>query len=393
MLTTFRYQLLTLLRDRSLMIWTCAFPIILATIFGIMFGGIEDEYAVSAFRLGVLKDENLASAPGLDLFLRSMAGDEEAYLDLSDFEDEDAAAAAVRKNDLDGYLTVDEPWRWYLDDWAPHLHVSPAASLSSEASLNVARAVIDAYVHMVAEFVELGKTDPSLMLGGMQQNAFFSEHAGTTELVLTKTAPNPSARYYYALLGMACGLAAMLAISSIRSCQATMGALGARRTLAALPRWRVLVGSLVAAWVCSFAALLLAFLYLLVVIRVDFGGTMAPCLVAIALASLMSCAMGAFLGTFAHMETGIVSGISCLLSLFTGLYGTASQRVADATEAALPWLSQLNPLWHISSAFYALLYYDSLEPFAQHCLALLAMTGVFGVAAALRMRRMSHEHL
>lgn len=432
MLTTFRYQVLSLVRDRTLMCWACAFPIILATIFGIMFAGIEDEYAVSAFRLGVVEGADYGGAPGLDAFLEGMADEDQGYLALSPYRDEESADEGLREGAIDGYLTVDEPWRWDKEDWAPHLHVSPSASISSSTSLGVARAVLDAYVHVVAEFVELGRSNPSAIgalvgegdmasaeaffseqanatelgrndlsaIGSMMGegdmegvDVFFSEHAGTTELVLTKSAPNPSARYYYSLLGMACGLAAMLAISAIRACQATSGALGARRTLAALPRWRVLMGSVLAAWACSFVALLIAFLYLLLVIRVDFGDGVGWCVAAIGMASLMSCAAGAFAGTFAHVETGLVSGITCLLSLFTGLYGTAAQRVADATEVALPWLSALNPLWQISGAFYALLYYDTLGPFVRHCLALGAMTVVFAAAAALRMRSMSHEHL
>ena len=56
-------------------------------------------------------------------------------------------------------------------------------------------------------------------------------------------------------------------------------------------------------------------------------------------------------------------------------------------------LSHLNPLWQIAHSFFSLLYYDSLEPFAQSCGALLAMTVALVAVATLRMRRQRYEHL
>jgi ABC-2 type transport system permease protein len=99
------------------------------------------------------------------------------------------------------------------------------------------------------------------------------------------------------------------------------------------------------------------------------------------------------LGTIPHMEGGMISGITCLLSLFTSLYGTASQLIADSVEAAVPGLAHVNPLWQMTNCFYSLLYYDSYGPFLSSIAALLVMTIVFLAIAALRMRRISHGQL
>ena len=125
----------------------------------------------------------------------------------------------------------------------------------------------------------------------------------------------------------------------------------------------------------------------------DFGPHALLCLVAIGVSSLLSCAAGATLGTSRRMNTSIVSGISCLLSLFTGLYGSGAQKLADAVEYHVPLLAQANPLWQSAHSFYGLLYYDSLAPFARSCAVLAGMTCLFLSIAMVRMRRMSHEHL
>jgi len=170
--------------------------------------------------------------------------------------------------------------------------------------------------------------------------------------------------------------------------------LGARLSLASLPRWRVLAGTLAASWVCILGCLVIAFAFIRLVIGVDFGPHTLLALVAIGVSSLMSCAAGAALGTVrAEIGAGTVSGISCLLSLFTGLYGSPAQNLAAAVEFNAPVLAQANPLWQSAHCFYGLLYYDSLAPFARSCAVLAGMTCLFLSIAMVRMRRMSHEHL
>ena len=58
----------------------------------------------------------------------------------------------------------------------------------------------------------------------------------------------------------------------------------------------------------------------------------------------MASAAGAALGTLARLEIGMISGFTSLLSLFTGLYGPASQSLASSVEQHAPLLAQANPL-------------------------------------------------
>ena len=169
--------------------------------------------------------------------------------------------------------------------------------------------------------------------------------------------------------------------------------LGARRVLAGLPRWQVLTATLTASWACVLVCLLIAFAFIAAVVGVDFGPHVGLCLVALGAASLMSSAAGAALGSAGRAGIGVVSAITCLLSLFTGLYGPGAQSVANAVEHNAPLLAQANPLWQASHCFYSLLYYDSLEPFARSCAVLAGMTGLFLAIALIRARRMTHERL
>lgn len=185
----------------------------------------------------------------------------------------------------------------------------------------------------------------------------------TVRLTATKTAPQSDVRYYYALLAMAAGFGTTVSMVSVRRLLPAAGPLGARTALASVPRWRMLAGALLGSWLCEFACMFAAFLFMRFVAEVDFGDNVALVLLAIFLSTLVACAAGALLGTIPAMENGMVSGLTCLLSLFTGLYGPASQSLADLVESSVPFLAYANPLWEMTNCFYALLYYDTLDAF------------------------------
>jgi ABC-2 type transport system permease protein len=269
------------------------------------------------------------------------------------------------------------------------------ASLSENGTLptSVLAEVLDTYQHTRAAVEKVVATRPELLTTGEAIGAFTESAVQTVRLSATKNPPSPDARYYYALLAMAAGMGATAAMESVRRLLPTAGPLGARQTLAAVPRWRMLVGALLGAWLCEFACLLVAALFMWGVAGVSFGNDASGVVVALAASSLMACAAGALCGTVPRMETGMISGITCLLSLFTGLYGTSSQQLADSIEAAAPALAHANPLWQTTNSFYALLYYDTPDAFLESVFALLIMALAFLALASFRMRRTSYDHL
>lgn len=384
MLTVLRYQVLRLLRDRVVLVWALTFPILLSLIFMAMFSNLASSYRADPIEFGVVRDEAYSTAQGLDATLAAVSSDggpagSEHLINAHVVASAGEAEAAAKRGETDGYIAV--------EDGDPVLHV--AQSASGSVTVPVLRAVLDSYVRARAEYVALAAqgVDPGPLAAGRAQSVF------TERAQITRAPSDPSVRYYYSLLAFACGMGMTLSLLASQDVVAASSPLGTRRTLAGIPRWRMLVGTLGGSWVCILACLLAAFWFIRLVAGVDFGPHTGLCHAAIAVSSLMSCAAGALLGTFRGLRTGIVSGISCLLSLFTGLYGTAAQQLADSVERTAPLLSQANPLWQSAHCFFSLYYYDDLVPFARSCAAMGAMTCLFLSVALIRMRRMSHEHL
>lgn len=453
--TLIKYQIIRLLREKEMLIWSLAFPIVLTLLFMGMFANMGDAFKLNALPMGVVKDAAFKAAPGLPEMIDDIStefdGSSDAgktksvqLIDAVDYEDAASADEAAREGDVDGYIQV--------VDGTPVLHVMPRAN--SSASSLVLRSALDVYTQRSDQFrrvlpvveeglgqeapgapgsealAEAGKGAPAGagMTGaegavappgagtGVDGAAFKSAagasgmdavppaiaqavstlstpHASTREVSLTAHDPDPVVRYYFALLAFACGMGMPPAIAAAKEARANSSIRGVRQELAAIARWKVAASCLAGSWVCIFACMTLAFLFMWGVAGVDFGANAGWCFVAIASSSLMSCSCGLLLGTFARMTPALASGLLCFLSLFTGLYGPVAQNIADLVAYHAPLLSAANPLWQSAQCFYALLYYDDLAPFAANCAVLAAMAAVAAVLAFARMRRMSHEHL
>ena len=380
MLTVFSYQVLRLLRDRVLLVWTLGFPIVLALIFMAQFSNLEKAYEATPMSFGVVQDETYRADPGLDALVERISADDAdpRLITRATYPSASEAEAAAKRGETDGYLAV--------EDGEPVLHVTQKGNETE--TTRVLRVVMDSYTQRRAEYKALVKagTAPERLA------ALETDQSFTRSLSVTPSPVEPETQYYFALLAFACGMGTTVAMVDVQGIMA-ISPLGARQTVAGLPRWKVLTATLAASWVCVLACLLIAFVFIAAVVGVDFEPHTLLCLVAIGAASLMSSAAGAALGTFGRLGIGMVPAISCLLSPFTGLYGPAAQSLADAVERHAPLLAQANPLWQAARCFYGLLYYDSLAPFARSCAALLGMTCLFLTIALIRARRMTHEHL
>ena len=380
MLTVFLYQVLRLLRDRALLVWTLGFPIVLSLIFMAMFSNLEKAFEATPMSFGVVQDEAYRAAPGLDAVVERISADDADPHLLTKVTHSTVAQAetAAKRGETNGYLAVEGD--------QPVLHVTQQGNEAD--TTRVLRVVMDSYTQRQAEYAALAKAGAA----PEKLAALETDQAFTRSISVTPSPVKPQTPYYFALLAFACGMGTTVAMVAVKGTMA-VSPVGARQTLAGLPRWKVLTATLVASWVCVLACLLVAFAFMAAVVRVEFGRHMLLCLVAIGVCSLMASAAGAALGTLARLEIGIISGFTSLLSLFTGLYGPASQSLASSIEQHAPLLAQANPLWQTARCFYGLLYYDSLAPFARSCAVLLGMTCLFLTIALIRARRMTHEHL
>lgn len=393
MWNVFKGALAVLVRKRELFIWSLAFPILLSTMFMLMFANLDDATAFDPVPTAIVSDAKYDNASAFaDVIDALGAPGNDQLLDTHTYKTFDDAQAALTSGDVVGIVSVDA-------DGAPMLAVSPdSGGLGvDQIGRTILSTVVNTYVRN-ADLLEGIAADNPLALADPDriENAIERESA-TEQVSLTYSTPAQTVRFYYALLGMAalfCGQIGMLAICEA---QPNLTALGARRSIGAVSRGKTLAGTLAASWVISFACLLVAFLYIRFVIGIDFAGREAACVAAIAVAALFSTAFGTLLGALPKIslgvKSGLLTGITCLLSLFAGLYGEPCMELADRIAREVPVLAAVNPARVVTDLFYSLYYYDSFAPFAEKIGTLLIMTVVLSAVSVLFVRRQRYASL
>lgn len=397
MLTTFLNTLRTQLRRPGMLVWVFAFPVILCTIFLFMFSGFSTDGVPDPVPVVVVTDSNWRGS-SFSQVVDALSGSsaDEALLDVTEAASADEARGMVEAGQAVGYLAVDAagtPSLALARDAAGGL-----ASSAFEADRSILDAVTSSYVRNEALVKAITQKDPSVLSDPAALARALGLSSGIERVRLTHGTPDETVRYYYALLGMAALMAAQSAAIAVTQLQPGEGGLGARLCASGTGRMRMLLGALLGSWAVSMLGLGLAFAFMRLVARIDFGGRDALCLLGLATSSLLATAIGAAIGAAplrggAKSRAGMVTALSCLASLFAGLYGEGAMQLSDSLAQAWPPSVWVNPARLITDQFYALYYYDSLAPFALRAAACVAASvALMGVVAALTVRS-SHEHL
>ena len=398
MWNTFKYTALSTLRERSVILWVILFPLILATLFNVMFKGMDETaFNLPTIPVAIVDNSEGGSGDSFDATMDALSkaeGDEDPLLAPVYVKDADEAFQKLKDGETIGTITLD------ADGW-PSLALSPGAGDVGVSMEQVKRTVladvVDDYCRSRAAAEDIIENNPMALMNSDVVDSFSARTDYTTELAITHSKTKEYVRYFYALLGFAALMAAMVGLNAVSAIQPNISPLGARRAISGTGRGRMLAGAIAASWVISFAALVLAFAYIRFVLGVEFGGREGACVLGLAVAALMTTSLGALIGAMPAIplaaKGGVLTGVTCLLSLFAGLYGTPALRLADQIAREAPWAAAINPAKQVTDLFYSLYVYTDLEPFFQTIGVLLAITAVFALVAALLMRRQRYASL
>lgn len=426
MWSTFLNTMRVNLREKSSLFWLFCFPIILSTMFMGMFGNIGEVYEIHTMRFAVVADANFCKATNARQMLHAMQRDplrNEGCGNAMEGTAPDTASGQVGSElgnllelqavsnvkEAKGLINADHGVRGYInatEDGLLNLTISRAsvAAVNDDtgnsgfsASLNILHGVVGMFNRRVITVTELLNTDP-----GVFREATFTKEMGdiptfTKDVSLTHFKPTESIRFYYALLAMTALMSMTFATTTVCATQANLSTLGMRRSLAPLSRFNQLMGGFLASWLCASVSMVVATLYIHFVCKVDFGGRWPVLVLALLLASLTANALGTLIGSLPKLTSGVKIGIttalSCVLSIFSGLYGTGAMNLSDWIQRNAPGFAIVNPTQQITNLFYDLLYYDSYAPFLRTSGILLAMTVLALALSTIFLRRQRYEHL
>ena len=334
MLQTLLVNLKLHFREKAQLFWLFAFPIILATMFNGMFGNIAESYALHTVDVVVVNNDDWRASPGAQMLVDGISSDTGAtgadgdhakvdddgdampkLITVTEAASMEAADRALLDAKAQGRLSVDGSGKLQLAiSQATQTSATDVMASSSglDISLTVLGNIVDLYNHNTAVVINAAQHNPSALLDDAFTGSIGSSSGFTKEVQLTNFKPSGTARYYYALLGMAAMMAMSFAVNAVSLAQANLSALGIRRSVAPLPKLQQLLAGFLSSWICSFLSLTVAMLYIRFGCQISLGGREWAGLGACLMASFATSAFGTLIGAIqgvSECQAGIVHGL------------------------------------------------------------------------------------
>lgn len=393
MFSTFRYTLLELVRIPGILVWTLVFPLVLSSVFVMMFSPLDDMATSSPIKVAVVTPPDDIEGQAFQSFLDALSSESDdgdtAFLAITYAPTAEAAEKLINESGPEegftGYVQ--------LQEGSPVCHVVGNISPSGMEGLysSVLVQVMNEYVAKSALVKELLAENPAAVQSPEIMQSLFEPVAATAKVQLTENQPKESVRYYFALLGMVSMFCGSVGLTAVQRLKPNTSALGARRSVGAISHGKVVAATILASWLLCFACLLVTYFFIRFVCKVDFGDRDLLCIGAVAVASLTATGLGCVVSAIPKVpddgKSGILTGLVCFSALFAGLYGQPTMALADSISQNFPIIELINPATQISQAFYSVMYYDTPLPYLGHLAVLMAMALLFFLLSAQSLRR------
>ena len=379
-LHNFKYDFKRTVRDKGLIFWMMAFPIILSTLFQLALSNIYDE--------DVLRDTiNIAVVGSGDSFEDQMfsqavsaAVQDGEPLFKAEFTDSSEAENLLKEDKVSGVIHTDDMSRMF----------SPKVDTTHQT---IIREFIDTYktnatVYMEAMLSSDSKKAEELM--SLVQNGV----APTAFKQLGAKSMNIIDQYFYNVIAMVAFFGSMTGMLAAVGNQPNLSKNAARKSVSPAPRGLTVASGILSAFAAQLLCVIISTTYILTVLGKYLGDNILLVYLSGAAGALLGVAFGFFIGSIGKMSEGGKTGITMSVTMLCCfLSGLMVPNIKAEIESSAPIINRLNPAALISDLFYCMNMYDDYTIYIQRLCIMLALTVVFGVLGILFTRRRKYASI
>lgn len=382
----FKYSLKILLKNKSLIFWTFAFPILLGTLFNMAFSNIEKSEKLSIIDIAIINSDEFDNDKIFKETMQTLSDDNNknkifniTYTDIS------KAKKMLLNEEITGYLKFNEN---NIDIIVNSSRINETILRNIVDEIEREKEVINT---LVKKETEKGNIDYTAIYNKI---ALLLNNSNAT----LKDISNKNLSYtmieYYTLVAMAVLYGALISMNVVNYKLANMNSVGKRTAVSKVGKGKLLLGSLLASYIVQMLSLLILLVYTIFVLKVDYGSDIMHVILLIAIGSLASLTLGLGVSTMLKInenaKTGILIAITMLWSTLSGMMGITTKYVIDKN---IPILNILNPANMITDAFYSLYYYDTLNRFYSNIISLLVFSLIMIIISYESLRRQKYDSI
>ncbi|MGG5330683.1 ABC transporter permease [Enterococcus sp. AZ163] len=378
-LRLFVYRVKVMLKNKVLLFWTFAFPVVLGLLFNLAFSSLDNMDSLETTQVGIVSTDKQKTENFEDV-LYSIEDDNGKPVYQGERMSKKEAAKQLSDDKIAGYYEITP------DDIA--LSVS-----QSGIPQTVLKEFLNQYVQRTAEIETL------ISSGTVQPQNLSADTFGSEDFVTeSHESSNFSIKsfYFFTLVAMAIMYGFMWGLKNANDQQANQSPNGIRLCIIPKNKLMVATANLLASFVLFYIQSMAILAVFRFVYKVDFGDRWGYIFLIYAIASLATLSFGTLVGNaFTKMtfqqKISVGVGISMAMSFFAGMMG--SQSLKYWIDLHLPLLGKLNIVNLISDSMYQLFYYESLRPFYQNLIWMIGFAIVFTLLNYYFERKVQYDHI
>ncbi|MFC0275491.1 ABC transporter permease [Enterococcus devriesei] len=373
----FIYRLKVLLRNRSLLFWTFAFPIVLGLLFNLAFGNLDDILALETSTVGIVATDQ-SKADQFEAVLKQVKNEDEVVFKGKELSKKEAKAQ-LSDDKISGYFEIDAK--------KIELFVSKSGTQQT-----VLKELLNQYLQntdKVENLMASGAVQPQAIEQALEQKNFVQDGNGTGNF-------NLKSFYFFTLVGMTVMYGFMWGLRNANDQQANQSPEGMRLCL--IPRNKLLVSftNMLASFFLFVAQVILILMFYRFVYQVEFGDHWNYILLVCGLGAFTAISFGTLIGNaFSKLDfqqkISIGISISMIMSFLAGMMG--SQSIKYWIDVHVPLLGRINIVNLISESLYQLFYYQSLDSFYINLIWLAGFGLLFVIVNYSFERKVQYDHL
>lgn len=393
----FKYALKSLLRDKILIFWTFAFPIILGTFFNMAFSNIENSEKLEIIDIAIVDNDEFENNILFKQTFKTLSDQEnkERLFNIK-YVTEEEAQRLLKENEVTGFVLLEED----------STKVVVATNGINETILKHVVEEINSENEIVSNLIEKEINEEIKVNTGIYNlyNLDYNKiYKNISEIIQNQEAnikniSNSNLSYtmieFYTLIAMTCLYGGILGMVAINKNLANMSSNGKRVSVSPMSKAKVIFSSVLASYITQLMGLTLLFIYTIFVLKVDYGNNLPLIILLGIVGSLAGLSIGLAIGTILktdeNVKTGIVIAVTMLGCFLSGMMGITMKYIIDKN---IPIINKINPASMITDGFYSLYYYDTLNRYFFNLVSLLIFSFIMIGISCISLKRQKFESL
>ena len=384
----FKYVFKSIFKDKGLIFWTFAFPILLGTFFSMAFSDIEKNEMLDIINIGIVSNEEFNNNVIYKDTFKSLSDEanKERLFDIN-YSDEDTLKKELENMNIIGYLILEEN--------VPKIIVQNSGT--NETIFKFVVDEINQTQSMIGNVIEYNQLKGNQNIEELYSNIYSKiEKVKNDENIQNITSNNISYTMieFYTLIAMTCLYGGMISMVAINNCLPNMSSKGKRISVTSTSKFKIIISSLLASYLIQLIGLFLLFVYTIFVLKIDYGSNLPLIILLSLIGSFAGLSLGVFVATIfktnENGKTGILISITMLGCFLSGMMGITMKYIIDKN---IPILNKINPANMITDGFYGLYYYDTLDRYIINIIILILFSLIMILISYKSLRRQKYDSI